>query len=92
MANHAIAAGDLVDLGDLRGHLEVVGDPFRLTGLPIRVCLVDASWGAGLGYLALIFDLSSSTLVGNAQPAPGGTLGIPRLRCMPQAGAIKITK
>jgi hypothetical protein len=92
MADHAIAAGDLGDLGDLRGHLEVVGDPFRLTGLPIRVCLVDAGWGAGLGYLALILDLSSSTRVGNAQPAPASTLAIPRPRCMPQAGAIKITK
>lgn len=91
MANHAIAAGDLVDLGDLRGHLEVVGDPFRLT-VPIRVCLVDAGWGAGLGYLALILDLSSSTRVGNAQPAPASTLAIPRPRRMPQAGAIKITK
>ena len=74
MANHAIAAGDLVDLGDLRGHLEVIGDPFRLT-VPIRVCLVDAGWGAGLGYPALIFDLSSSTRVGNAQPAPGLYIG-----------------
>jgi hypothetical protein len=36
MADHAIAAGDLVDLRDLRGHLAVIGDPFRLTGLPIR--------------------------------------------------------
>ena len=92
MADHAIAAGDLVDLGDLRGHLEVVGDPFRLTGLPIRACLVDAGRGAGLGYLALLLDLSSSTRVGNVQPAPGSTLAIPRPRCMPQAGTIKITK
>ena len=92
MADHAIAAGVLVDLGDLRGHLEVVGDPFRLTGLPIRACLVDAGRGAGLGYLALLLDLSSSTRVGNVQPAPGSTLAIPRPRCMPQAGTIKITK
>jgi hypothetical protein len=75
MADHAIAAGDLVDLGDLRGHLKVVGDPFRLTGMPIRVCLVDAGWGAGLGYPALILDLSSSTRVGHAQPAPGLYIG-----------------
>jgi hypothetical protein len=29
-----------------------------------------AGWGSSLGYLALILDLSSSTRVGNAQPAP----------------------
>jgi hypothetical protein len=74
MADHAIAAGDLVDLGDLRGHLEVAGDPFRLTGLPIRVCLVDAGWGAGLGYLALLLDLSNSTC--RERPAsPGRYIG-----------------
>jgi hypothetical protein len=34
VADPAMAAGDLVDLGNLRGHWDMVGNPFSFTGLP----------------------------------------------------------
>jgi hypothetical protein len=33
-ADPAMAAGDLVDLGNLPGHWDMVGNPFSLSGFP----------------------------------------------------------